>query len=163
MSQEQVQVAEKTQQMLQGPLKHVRAAALAAALVPLASVMATPAEAQTAFCGSGGYCGLVWNDTNNNGVQDTGESGIAGAVVTVNGTVTYTDGSGYYYFSGEPGTYEISVQVPPVRGQGVAGQATLDRQVVEVRLHDPRQPLSGQLRTSRSDRACMPCASATGP
>ena len=113
MSQEQVQVAEKTQQMLQGPLKHVRAAALAAALVPLASVMATPAEAQTAFCGSGGYCGLVWNDTNNNGVQDTGESGIAGAVVTVNGTVTYTDGSGYYYFSGEPGTYEISVQVPP--------------------------------------------------
>ena len=43
MSQEQVQVAEKTQQMLQGPLKHVRAAALAAALVPLASVVATPA------------------------------------------------------------------------------------------------------------------------
>jgi len=27
MSQEQIQVAEKTQQMLQGPLKHVRAAA----------------------------------------------------------------------------------------------------------------------------------------
>jgi Spy/CpxP family protein refolding chaperone len=45
-----------------GPLKHVRAAALAAALVPLASVMATPASAQVSPCASGGFCGLVWED-----------------------------------------------------------------------------------------------------
>ena len=113
MSQEQIQVAEKTQQMLQGPLKHVRAAALAAALVPLASVVATPASAQSTACASGGFCGLVWNDTNNNGVQDVGEPGISGAVVTVNGNVTYTDQSGYYYFSDGPGTYDVYVQIPP--------------------------------------------------
>ena len=37
---------EKTQSLLEGPLKHVKAAALAAALLPLASV--TPAAAQEA-------------------------------------------------------------------------------------------------------------------
>ena len=113
MSQEPVLVAEKTQQMLQGPLKHVRAAARAAAPVPLASVVATPASAQSAACASGGFCGLVWNDTNHNGVQDVGEPGISGAVVTVNGNVTYTDQSGYYYFSDGPGTYDVYVQIPP--------------------------------------------------
>jgi len=42
----QHELQEKTQQLLQGPLKHIRAAALAAALLPLASVAATPAAAQ---------------------------------------------------------------------------------------------------------------------
>src|SRR5258706_5796694 len=48
MSQEsrQQEVREKTQQLLKGSLKHVRAAALAAALVPLAAVAVTPAVAQ---------------------------------------------------------------------------------------------------------------------
>jgi hypothetical protein len=48
MSQEgrQREVREKTQQLLHGSLKHVRAAALAAALVPLAAVAVTPAVAQ---------------------------------------------------------------------------------------------------------------------
>jgi hypothetical protein len=113
MSQEQVQVAEKTQQMLQGPLKHVRAAALAAALVPLASVMATPASAQSASCASGGFCGFVWEDTNNNGVQDPGEPGITGALVTVDGYTVTTDDSGFYYFPYSYGTYEVYVQIPP--------------------------------------------------
>jgi len=36
----QTELREKTQQLLQGPLKHIRAAALAAALLPLASVAA---------------------------------------------------------------------------------------------------------------------------
>jgi hypothetical protein len=54
MSQEarQRNVREKTQQLLQGSLKHVRAAALAAVLVPLASVAVTRAVAQAQ--GSGG-------------------------------------------------------------------------------------------------------------
>src|SRR6185503_5206454 len=51
-------VQEQTQQLLQGPLKHVRAAALAAALLPLASVVATPASAQS-VCPSAGVCGIV--------------------------------------------------------------------------------------------------------
>src|SRR5262245_55734126 len=47
MSQEsrQTTLQEQTQQLLQGPLKHIRGAALAAALLPLASVAATPAAA----------------------------------------------------------------------------------------------------------------------
>ena len=74
MSQEscQTELQEKTQQLFQGPLKHVRAAALAAALLPLASVATTPASAQS-VCGSGGICGTVFNDTNNNGIRDAGD------------------------------------------------------------------------------------------
>ena len=61
MSQEQIQLAEKTQSLLHGPLKHVRAAALAAALLPLASVAVSPASAQSVGCNSGGICGFVFN------------------------------------------------------------------------------------------------------
>ena len=105
----------RTQQLLQGPLKHVRMAALAAALLPLASVAATPASAQSAMCSSAGtICGYVWDDTNNNGIQDSGEPGIAGAVVTVDSSVTATDVEGFYYFWAPPdATYQISVQIPP--------------------------------------------------
>jgi hypothetical protein len=117
MSQQdrQTELQERTQQLLQGPLKHVRSAALAAALLPLASVAATPAAAQTAQCASGGVCGFVWNDTNNNGVQDAGEGGIQGAVVSLDSSaiVTATDAEGFYYFSVGPGTYQIAVQIPP--------------------------------------------------
>ena len=110
-------VQEKTQQLLQGPLKHIRAAALAAALLPLASVMATPASAQSPFCGSGGICGFVFNDVNNNGIQDVGETGIEGAKVSivVDGTIVQTDTGpdGFYYFAiFEPGTYPIAVLIP---------------------------------------------------
>jgi hypothetical protein len=106
----------RTQQLLDGPLKHIKAAALAAALVPLASVAATPASAQT--CGSGGVCGFVWSDTNNNGVQDVGESGIAGAVITVTGPdgtfVIATGANGFYFFNPtSPGDYTLAVQIPP--------------------------------------------------
>jgi hypothetical protein len=47
MSQEicQSELQEKTQKLLQGPLKHIRAAALAAALLPLASIAAALASA----------------------------------------------------------------------------------------------------------------------
>jgi len=103
----------KTQELLQGPLKHVRTAVLAAALVPLAAVAATPAYAQG--CASGGICGTVWEDVNGNGIQDTGELGIEGAVVTLsNGDVTATDSTGYYEFTTfQADTYEIAVQIPP--------------------------------------------------
>lgn len=53
-----VELREKTQQLLQGSLKHVRAAALAAALVPLASVAVSTAVAQDQ--GSGGTADAVF-------------------------------------------------------------------------------------------------------
>ena len=115
MSQEsrQTTLQEQTQQLLQGPLKHIRGAALAAALLPLASVAATPAAAQDASCASAGtVCGLVWNDTNNNGIQDAGELGIANAPVTLGSMVTSTNGDGFYYFRVDPGSYTLAVEIP---------------------------------------------------
>jgi hypothetical protein len=118
MSQErqQSQLHDQTQRLLQGPLQHIRTAALAAALLPLASVAAAPAAAQTAACASGGICGYVWDDTNKNGLQDPGESGIEGAVVSLDSgpQITFTDGGGFYYFM-EPGdgTHTVVVQIPP--------------------------------------------------
>lgn len=60
MSQEEIRQAElrgKTQQLLQGALRHARAAALAAALVPLGAVAVSPAVAQSS--GSGGSTAAV--------------------------------------------------------------------------------------------------------
>src|SRR2546425_793812 len=109
----QITLQEQTQQLLQGPLKHIRGAALAAALLPLASVAATPAAAQNNMCASGGICGFVWNDTNNNGVQEAGELGIGGASVFLNGNpLTTTDSNGYYFAFVDSGTYSIAVQIP---------------------------------------------------
>ena len=110
MTQEDLQnvVQEQSYSLLQGPLKHIRAAALAAALVPLASVAAAPAEAQTGCGSSGGICGFVWNDANGNGIQDAGEGPIQNVSVTLvmpvgsfpSTLVATTNADGFYYFSG---------------------------------------------------------------
>ena len=42
-----------------------------------------------ALCGNGGIGDFVWNDTNGNGIQDAGETGINGVVVTI----TFEDGT----------------------------------------------------------------------
>ena len=119
MSQEvdQVELKQRTQQLLDGPLKHIRAAALAAALLPLASVAAAPASAQTVCQSAGTVCGFVWNDTNNNGVQDPGETGIEGANVALSdGTDTLntdTGPDGFFFFNvWDEGPYTMAVQIP---------------------------------------------------
>jgi hypothetical protein len=122
MSQEicQTNVQEQTQQLLQGPLKHIRAAALAAALLPLASVVATPVAAQDAinFCASAGTTGRVFNDLNKNGIQDANEPGIEGAKVFFHveidtlQTETGPDGS-YNFDASNAGTYWIAVPIAP--------------------------------------------------
>jgi hypothetical protein len=109
---ETTDLRERTRQLLSGPLKHVKAAGLAAALVPLAVVAASAAEPR--MCGSGGtICGVVWMDTNNNGVREEGEPLIAGAVVTIGDSVAQTDQNGYYQFSTELGTFLVAAQIPP--------------------------------------------------
>jgi hypothetical protein len=108
----------KTQQLMQGPLKHIKAAALAAALLPLASVAAKPAEAQN-VCASGGVCGTVFDDTNNNGTWDDTEPGIEGVKVFVcqlcDGTDTIdieTGPGGFYALQVPPGATTIEVLIP---------------------------------------------------
>jgi hypothetical protein len=120
----QNELQEKTQQLLQGPLQHVRMAALAAALLPLASVAAAPASAQNVCMASGApapnsLCGFVWNDADNDGEQDAGESVIEGAKVYVDvGTETIvleTDIDGQYIlnvFDYPADSYTISVLIP---------------------------------------------------
>ena len=112
----QAELKQNTQQLLDGPLKHVRAAALAAALVPLASLIATPASAQVPCPSSGTVCGVVFDDTNHNGIQDAGEAGIEGVPVTITDgtTVTTTDTGtdGVYSFLYPPGTYTIFATTP---------------------------------------------------
>lgn len=72
---------------------------------------------------------VVWDDTNNNGVRDGGESGIPAATVTLyadadgNGIpdgpglqTVNTDGTGHYSFHGlGAGTYVVEV-IPPASG-----------------------------------------------
>lgn len=119
MSQEvqQTELQRETQQLLQGPLKHIRAAALAAVLVPLASVAAAPASAQEVCQSAGTLCGFVWDDQNKNGIQDGGEPGLEGVKVTLSdGTdsvETDTGPDGFYYFLVNDGTYTISAQIEP--------------------------------------------------
>ena len=107
---------------MDGPLKHIKAAVLAAALVPLASVLATPASAQT-VCASGGVvCGVVWNDTNHDGFHDATEPGLAAIKVTVlDGTTVvaelYTNSEGFYVSdllppASSPSGFTIAVSIP---------------------------------------------------
>ncbi|MCD6291573.1 MAG: hypothetical protein J7M34_13825, partial [Anaerolineae bacterium] len=58
--------------------------------------------------------GKVFHDTNNNGVQDAGEPGIAGVAVTLStGATRTTAGDGSYSFDQLlPGSYSVSVTVP---------------------------------------------------
>ena len=111
------ELREKTEQLCDGPLKHIRAAALAAALVPLASIVATPASAQSG-CSGGVVCGVVFNDLNHDGIQQAGEPGIAGAAVTItdgaNTFTVFTDINGNYgSFDVTAGdTVQISLPVP---------------------------------------------------
>src|ERR1700760_1367525 len=102
MSEAQSDLQEQTQQLLQGPLKHIRGAALAAALLPLASIAVAPASAQSVCQSAGTVCGFVFNDANNNGIQDVGETGIEGAKVYIivgsDTLTTETGPDGLYFF-----------------------------------------------------------------
>ncbi len=59
---------------------------------------------------------FVWNDANSNGLQDVGEAGIAGVVLTLGGAgsaTTTTDANGHYLFPNlSAGTYTVSVALP---------------------------------------------------
>jgi protocatechuate 3,4-dioxygenase beta subunit len=68
--------------------------------------------------GTGSIGNYVWQDLNNNGLQDTGEPGIAGVIVTLtlpNATTvsTVTGSNGEYLFANLlPGTYNVSFATP---------------------------------------------------
>jgi len=59
---------------------------------------------------------FVWYDSNGNGIQDSGEPGIAGVPVALSGSAsanTVTDANGAYLFSGlSAGSYTVTVGTP---------------------------------------------------
>lgn len=67
---------------------------------------------------------FVWNDTNKNGLQDAGEAAVGGLVFTLTGTETVSGAAitqtvisdsdhGYLFGALLPGTYTVSMTVPP--------------------------------------------------
>jgi len=66
--------------------------------------------------GTGEIGDFVWFDVNGNGVQDGGEGGIAGVLVTLSGAAsgpTTTNANGYYSFGGlSAGSYTVTVATP---------------------------------------------------
>ena len=115
MSTNGPELRDQTQLLLDGPLKHIRGAAIAALLLPLASVAAAPASAQSSLCPSGGVCGFVYNDASNNGTIDAGETGIPNAQVTVHSdgqpdVVAFTNANGFYSVFVPGGAYTVTVQ-----------------------------------------------------
>jgi hypothetical protein len=131
---EQTEIGRQSEQLLQGPLKHARTAALALALVPLAAVAASTQTNET--CPSGGICGTVFYDANGNGVQDSTEPGISGVSVTLYYTVdgtpysstVPTNDAGLYDFgtSVPRGEYTVSAQIPPDYTPSPADQGSDD-------------------------------------
>jgi len=71
-----------------------------------------------ALKGTGSIGDLVWNDANRNGIQDIGETGISGVIVTLTypggaTTTTTTNSNGEYLFSNlAPGNYSVSFATP---------------------------------------------------
>jgi hypothetical protein len=133
-SRQQAELCAHSRELLHGPLKHTRAAALALALVPLAAVAVSTQVNE--MCASGGICGTVFYDANSNGVQDTGETGITGASVSVVYVVdgqpfqytVATNDAGLYDFGAvlPRGEYTISVQIPPDMTPSLADQGPDD-------------------------------------
>ncbi|MDO8476829.1 MAG: post-COAP-1 domain-containing protein [Candidatus Rokubacteria bacterium] len=135
------ELREKTQQLLQGALKHVRAAALAAALVPLGAVAVSPAVAQDRCCGgcppavpspcdfvtSGGFVVTDSNVMANFGVHGGCKKG------NFWGHVNYVDhGTGYHVDS-----IQITGYVdpsPPSNTRDICGVATTNVSEPPVRF-----------------------------
>jgi uncharacterized repeat protein (TIGR01451 family) len=60
-----------------------------------------------------GIAGGVYEDLNGDGVQDAGEPGIPGVLITLsNGMTTTTDATGAYSFTVTPGVYTITESTP---------------------------------------------------
>jgi hypothetical protein len=78
--------------------------------------------------GAGTIGDFVWHDANGNGIQDTGEPGIAGVTVTLGGAgsaTTTTDATGFYAFTGlNAGTYTVTVGTPAGYTPSPTGQGT---------------------------------------
>ncbi len=89
-----------------------------------------------ALCGNSAIGDFVWSDLNCNGLQDTGEPGINGVLITItyaDGTTktevshTYQGNDGYYSFVNiGPGTYQLHFETPAGYSPSTANAGTDD-------------------------------------
>ncbi|MEO7173821.1 SdrD B-like domain-containing protein [Flavobacterium sp.] len=81
-------------------------------------------------CVNGSIGDFVWNDLNQNGIQDAGEPGIAGVSVSLSGAAamnTTTNGNGAYLFSNLPaGNYTVTFVTPSGHTASLANQGAND-------------------------------------
>ncbi|REL36662.1 Ig-like domain-containing protein [Thalassotalea euphylliae] len=80
-----------------------------AATTELSQSKTPSASASFGFVQLGSISGVVFSDTNGNGVQDSGEAGLSGATVSISGAdtgSTKTDGAGNYTFTNLTGGSE---------------------------------------------------------
>jgi hypothetical protein len=90
------------------------------------ATFARPAAAQSIGTNCGGegivLCGTVWNDLDNDGIQDATESGIGGVTVSVYDSMGnlvaefFTNPDGTYYFDSQtlpPGDYTVVAPIAP--------------------------------------------------
>ena len=101
----------------------LRRASIAAAALMATFCVSAPTSAAANDCPSSGegapnVCGFVFNDANGNGIQDVGETGIAGVQVTASdGSLATTDNNGFYALTLPAGgdyVISISTSLPPL-------------------------------------------------
>lgn len=90
------------------------------------------------------FAGLVYEDTNNNGTQETGENGIPGVTIRLTGsddrgqsvnltTTTGTDGA-FSFLNLRPGTYSITETQPTGYADGIDSMGTVTGAVQQDRF-----------------------------
>ena len=112
--------------------------ALWCAVALASAVVASPATAQEECRGESTdmVCGFVWNDANTNGLQDLGETGLGGKLVTLSDGMdtvpVYTDASGFFvFYDVTGGSYTLSIETSAIGPTAVpstpnAGEGDVD-------------------------------------
>ncbi|MGD1993025.1 MAG: SdrD B-like domain-containing protein [Anaerolineae bacterium] len=104
---------------------------------------------------------FVWHDLDRDGVQDAGEPGIAGVVVTVTNGSTYTtvtDIDGYYFFQSlSDGTYTVSFEPQTDLAPTVISADAITNGVGSVGLSTSVE-ISGGVVTSVTGETCADCS-----
>src|SRR5205807_557458 len=109
---------------------------------------------------------FVWNDVNGNGIQNSGEPGIAGVTLTLTGStgagVSVTDhattsASGAYQFTEAPGTYTVTVDAGNFTGTGVLAGYT-----AAPTLQGSDRTLDSNVNPSATSPAALPSGGSDG-
>jgi type II secretory pathway pseudopilin PulG len=112
--------------------------------------------------------GIVFNDTDNDGTRDTGETGVANVMVLLDGTMrTSTDSQGAFSFTAAAGTHDVTEIDSPGYTSSTVNTVTVTvvaHQTVEIVFGDiPQQDVSFQeITLGNTERALSIASLETG-